>query len=164
MLLRVVCDNCHGAIIGSRVFCVSCNATSGWTIDLCSKPECISATVVREGDLTKPHYPTHNLVKVRRIIFSDREWGAMVTKAEEGLTKSRSIFQEYEKQIADISKFSNEQGVQHTKAPTCTTCNKVTSQPCWFCLQCKGLHHIFFYIVSETLTGCTSWCLRMHGM
>jgi hypothetical protein len=36
-------------------------------VDLCDAPECVAAEVVRP-DLDRPHLPTHDLIKVRRVV------------------------------------------------------------------------------------------------
>src|SRR5882724_13288253 len=85
------CDNCGGFIGGARIICLFCQAKDTWnTVDLCEAPGCVAARIERE-DLTRPHLPTHDLMKVRRVVHT-REFGKADRAARQGLVKARAIF------------------------------------------------------------------------
>ncbi|KAF8518842.1 hypothetical protein BU17DRAFT_90643 [Hysterangium stoloniferum] len=64
--------------------------TDTWnTVDLCDKPECMAAEVNRD-DLTMVHRPTHDLVKVRRVVHV-RQHGQFERNSTAALEKSRNI-------------------------------------------------------------------------
>ena len=76
------CDSCRGRIGGPRLFCLDCdikNSESYNTLDLCSAPQCVDASVTRE-DLEKAHEPNHRLVKVRTSVLT-RSHGRVHTAA-----------------------------------------------------------------------------------
>jgi len=76
------CDSCGGRIGGPRLFCLDCDIKSSEfynTLDLCSAPQCIGASVTRE-DLEKAHEPNHRLVKVRTSVLT-RSHGRVHTAA-----------------------------------------------------------------------------------
>ena len=76
------CDSCHGRIGGPRLFCLDCDIKSSAfynTLDLCSAPQCVGASVTRE-DLEYPHESNHRLVKVRSGLLT-RSHGWVCTAA-----------------------------------------------------------------------------------
>ena len=76
------CDSCGGTIGGPRLFCLDCDIKSSEiynTLDLCSAPQCVGASVTRE-DLEKAHEPKHRLVKVRTSVPT-RRYGRVHTAA-----------------------------------------------------------------------------------
>ncbi|KAF8509109.1 hypothetical protein BU17DRAFT_56323 [Hysterangium stoloniferum] len=131
------CDNCGGSTGESRIICLVCRAKDTEpvnTVDLCDTPECVAASATRP-DLMRSHLPTHDLIKVRRIVHF-RQYGSMVKKAEAALKRARSLFGQYletDKQGTRLLDSSNEQ-----HRPTCGGCHKPVTQPCWYCVQCQG--------------------------
>lgn len=76
------CDSCGGLIGGPRLFCLDCDIKSSElynTLDLCSAPQCVGASVTRD-DLEKAHEPIHRLVKVRTSVLT-RSHGRVQTAA-----------------------------------------------------------------------------------
>ena len=76
------CDSCGGRIGGPRLFCLDCDIKSSEfynTLDLCSAPQCVDASVMRK-DLEKAHEPNHRLVKVRTSVLT-RSHGRVHTAA-----------------------------------------------------------------------------------
>jgi hypothetical protein len=76
------CDSCGGCIGGPRLFCLDCDIKTSEiynTLDLCSAPQCVGASVTRE-DLEKAHEPNHRLVKVRTSVLT-RRYGRLHTAA-----------------------------------------------------------------------------------
>ena len=76
------CDFCDGLIGGPRLFCLDCDIKSSElynTLDLCSAPQCVGASVTRD-DLEKAHEPNHRLVKVRTSVPT-RSHGRVQTAA-----------------------------------------------------------------------------------
>ena len=69
---------------------MDCQTTGVWnTVDLCDDPECMAAPVERD-DLKRPHLPTHDLAKVRRIRHL-RDVGQLERKAKTALDRAREL-------------------------------------------------------------------------
>lgn len=60
------------------------------TVDLCEEPDCIGARIDRD-DLERLHLPTHDLVKVRRVVFIPT-FGKMDRDARDALQRARALF------------------------------------------------------------------------
>ncbi|KAJ7639351.1 hypothetical protein FB45DRAFT_1024083 [Roridomyces roridus] len=126
----VSCDACKGHIGGIRVTCLSCRLDSEDTfdtVDFCSTGSCMSAKVVPTG-LTKFHLPTHDIVKIRRVVHV-RQFGRTYRQAKLALERSRVFFP---------STAENDKDTQKSKieGPRCAVCRRDVVQPCWFCIQC----------------------------
>ncbi|KAF8529737.1 hypothetical protein BU17DRAFT_36437, partial [Hysterangium stoloniferum] len=138
------CDHCGVTITGSRIMCLTCQTKDTWnTVDLCDEPQCVAAEVNR-ADLTTVHRPTHDLVKLRRVVHV-RQHGQLERNSRAALEKARNILRsgdtnqggnigqgEEENQGGNIRK-----GGAKAEKATCTLCTKEVSQPCWFCAQCE---------------------------
>ncbi|KAF8589617.1 hypothetical protein K439DRAFT_1332394 [Ramaria rubella] len=137
----VRCANCHGSIGGARIICVICQARNTWsTLDLCEAPHCVVATVERE-DLRRLHVPTHDVIKVRRVVHI-RQFGKLEREAKEALERARLILNaggtpdleevydsDYPSQVLKpspnlISSLRSE--------PVCTFCQDIIKPPCWY--------------------------------
>ncbi|KAF8214062.1 hypothetical protein K438DRAFT_995547 [Mycena galopus ATCC 62051] len=128
----VSCDTCQGHIGGSRISCLSCRLDSEETfdtVDFCDHPSCMSAKVIPSG-LTKPHLPTHDIVKVRRNVHV-QQFGKTYRQAKEALKKAREFFPDPDDENAENPKPIPE-------APRCAVCRRPATQPCWFCVHCEG--------------------------
>ncbi|KAJ7693840.1 hypothetical protein B0H17DRAFT_981213 [Mycena rosella] len=127
----VNCDFCTGHIGGTRVTCLTCRLEGTFdTVDFHDDPSCMSAKVVPTG-LTRPHLPTHDLLKVRRIVHI-RQFGKTYRQAQYALKKAREYFPDSEEEAAlpDSQKSTVE-------PPRCAVCRRLATQPCWFCVQCE---------------------------
>ncbi|KAF8516802.1 hypothetical protein JB92DRAFT_2909317 [Gautieria morchelliformis] len=102
------CDGCGGNIGGS---CIQCMWNS---VDLCDAPECVAAEVVRH-DLKRPHLPTHDFIKVRRVVHLGQV-GQLEQMAKSALERARQLIEEEERR--------------------CIGCDASLTQPCWYCVQC----------------------------
>lgn len=157
MLSRVKCDNCGGFVGEERIICLICQTKETFnTVDLCDAPECMAARVERD-DLHSPHLPGHDLVKVRRVVFT-REFGVMDREAKEALKRARSIFEGLKDQDAGESDEKGDQNAGNIQSPTeepttteqpetnkvikCVVCEEVVVQPCWYCVHCEGACHL----------------------
>ncbi|KAF8516788.1 hypothetical protein JB92DRAFT_2909192 [Gautieria morchelliformis] len=110
------CDGCGGNIGGSRIQCMVCQAKDTWnSIDLCDAPECVAAEVVRD-DLKRPHLPTHDFIKVRRVVHLGQV-GQLEQMAKSALERARQLIEEEERR--------------------CIGCDASLTQPCWYCVQCE---------------------------
>ncbi|KAF8486675.1 hypothetical protein JB92DRAFT_3101334 [Gautieria morchelliformis] len=110
------CDNCKGSIVGALVFCMDCQTTDTWdSVDLCDVPECVAAKIERD-DLPRPHLPTHDLIKVKRVVHT-RQVGQLERMAKSALERGRQLIEAERR---------------------CIACDSPVTQPCWYCVQCEG--------------------------
>jgi hypothetical protein len=143
------CDHCEGTIGGTRLICLICQSKYTWnTVDLCDTPECVATTVGKAGrpDLPRPHLPTHDLVKVRRVVHS-RQFGTMYRESKAALQKSRAIFERGTmapnsgravKGVDTAKKRISTAVTSAPPTPRCIVCDEPVLQPCWYCVNCKG--------------------------
>ncbi|KAJ7368797.1 hypothetical protein DFH08DRAFT_33383 [Mycena albidolilacea] len=125
----VSCDLCKGHIGGSRITCLTCRLEGTFdTVDFCDNQTCASAKVIPTG-LTRPHLPTHDILKVRRVVHI-RQFGKTYRQAHEALKRAREFFPDPEDEMAETPKAISE-------APRCAVCRRAATQPCWFCVQCE---------------------------
>ncbi|KAJ7771114.1 hypothetical protein DFH07DRAFT_241844 [Mycena maculata] len=129
----VACDACKGHIGGARITCLSCRLEGSFdfdTVDFCDTGSCMSAKVVPTG-LTKLHLPTHDILKVRRVVHI-RQFGKTYRQAQYALKRAREFFPHPE---------DNEtEGESHkppSDPPRCAVCRRLVTQPCWFCVECE---------------------------
>ncbi|PIL29961.1 hypothetical protein GSI_07872 [Ganoderma sinense ZZ0214-1] len=141
----IYCDVCGDANIrGSRIICVSCGMKT--TVDLCSKEECLMSEVrldVRD-DLTSPHLPTHDLLKLRTAIHPLREYGQVYRTAQFALKAVRQRF-------AHLASSEESESEGEEKPPTCVKCGERTSPPCWYCIECD--EDVFVCVSCDTKHG-----------
>lgn len=100
------CDSCDGCIGGARLFCLDCankNSEVYDPLDLCSRPECISARVTNREDLEGVHEPNHKLVKVRTVVL-ERQDGRLYTAAIKAVTRVEKICKQIAEALAEASK------------------------------------------------------------
>ena len=90
----ISCDYCRDLIYGTRVVCLECG--SRFTFDFCDKPECVGCTIASRDDISSPHLPSHDFVKIRAPILHDREIGKVLRDAKAGLERARSLLEEME--------------------------------------------------------------------
>lgn len=128
------CEACGGQIGGARIFCLDCTSDDTWdSVDLCDNETCLKAEI-RRSHLPRPHRPTHDFVKVRRVVHLPYI-GQLERSARAALTKSRNIFA-----------LPMNNGISIGKgAPVCIFCNTQVNQPCWYCIQCGGAYHLIIY-------------------
>ena len=151
---EIYCDVCGDSNLrGSRIICVSCGMKT--TVDLCDKEQCLTSEVrldVRD-DLTSPHLPSHDILKLRTAIHPYREYGGVYRTAQSALKTVRQRF-------ADLasSDGQSEGGESENKAPQCVKCGERTSPPCWYCIECEG-ESLRSYSHSESHRQFdNSWC------
>lgn len=128
------CDHCRNEIYGTRVVCLDCGSKN--TLDFCDKPDCIGCTINTNDNITSPHLPTHGLVKLRASIIHSREIGNVLRNAEAGIDHAEKIFQE-QREEKDRSG-----GTKTATDVTCLRCDRILSQPCWYCIDCPGTSSI----------------------
>ncbi|CDO75523.1 hypothetical protein BN946_scf184871.g4 [Trametes cinnabarina] len=161
-----LCDVCREYIYGARLMCRTCGTR--WTLDFCDKPECREAVVTNEirDDITEPHQPTHDFVKVRRVINQYRDIGKILRAADAGLEHARELLDRvvsaqkpdavHEDPPADRNKIiarpreeaanaADSDSHEHDEAviPTCVSCASTISYPCWFCIDCPVDSNVF---------------------
>lgn len=154
-LARAWCDGCGDTIYGARIICLVCQGKATWTcVDLCEELDCIAARVERD-DLTRPHLPTHDTAKVRRVVHNAREFGKLFREGKEALQTARIAFERSQTQdpVAtssnEPSQVSDADLKQTSKMAgavlACALCKCPVTQPCWYCIQCEGpsFVHIF---------------------
>ncbi len=92
----IVCDNCGDRIHGTRMVCMECG--SRFTFDFCDKPACVGCTIKTRDDITSPHLPTHDFIKVRAPILHYREIGKVLRTAKTGLDRAKNLLEKAEEQ------------------------------------------------------------------
>jgi hypothetical protein len=100
------CDSCGGRIGGPRLFCLDCDIKSSEfnnTLDLCSAPQCVDASVTRD-DLENAHEPYHRLVKARTSVLT-RSHGRVHTAACDAFGRVRETC----RKIAESTSVSDEE-------------------------------------------------------
>ncbi len=123
--------------------CLSCGVKS--TVDLCDKPECCAQEIGTDlrDDLVTPHLPSHDVFKVRAAIHPFMEFGTAHRAAMEALKTARKIMED----AGDHQPLSARteavaateiQPEQPRKSPKCAKCGDPVSQPCWYCVDCRG--------------------------
>ncbi|PIL33826.1 hypothetical protein GSI_03532 [Ganoderma sinense ZZ0214-1] len=90
----ITCDSCREPIYGTRVVCMECGLR--FTFDFCDKPACVGCTIESRDDLSSPHVPTHDFVKVRAPILHHREIGRVLRDAKAGLERAKGLLDEME--------------------------------------------------------------------
>ncbi|RDX45005.1 hypothetical protein OH76DRAFT_1457767 [Lentinus brumalis] len=139
----VTCSHCHSTISGSRYICLDCHVTRS-TLDLCEKPECLAAVVgpERRVDLTSPHFPSHRLLKLSRVIHRHREFGGVyrsahdaLVRAEEALSDAHTV-QSWETDV-DLQRKNAEADGRVGPRLSCVGCQGQVSRPCWYCIECE---------------------------
>ncbi|KAF7292835.1 VPS13 domain-containing protein [Mycena indigotica] len=109
------CDSCGGAIGGARLSCLVCQMKDSWnTVDFDDSPACMAGRVNRD-DMQKPHYPHHDLIKLRRVLHI-REFGKAFRNAKAALEKARGIFKAAGIETNDSGDGDDEE--QPSEAPT----------------------------------------------
>jgi hypothetical protein len=95
------------------------------TVDFCSEPECLNATVTlkKRKDLIAPHTPNHSMLKVHHVLFS-RDTGPAEKQAKDALEAARDTLSDLE--------------AQGEPMPPCAHCKEKVSQPCWYCVDCNS--------------------------
>jgi hypothetical protein len=69
---------------------MDCQTTDEWnSVDLCDVPECVAAKIERD-DLARPHLPTHDLVKVRRVVHMPQV-GQLEQTTRSALERARQL-------------------------------------------------------------------------
>lgn len=88
---RVYCDFDGEDIKDVRIICMVCQATNTFdTVEFHDFPkECMTNRITRE-DLAKAHLPTHDLMKVRRVVHQ-RQFGKTTREAIEKLAFARRL-------------------------------------------------------------------------
>ncbi|KAJ7739936.1 hypothetical protein B0H16DRAFT_1568368 [Mycena metata] len=127
----VNCDSCQGHIGGSRITCLTCRLEGTFdTVDFCDDPSCMSVKVIPTG-LTRPHIPTHDILKVRRTVHV-RQFGKTYREARVALKKARAFFPDpTETSGTDTSPTAP------FETPRCAVCGRLAGQPSWFCVHCE---------------------------
>ncbi|KAF8210104.1 hypothetical protein K438DRAFT_140561 [Mycena galopus ATCC 62051] len=133
----VRCDCCTGVIGGARVTCLTCRLEHTFdTVDFCDTSGCTSMKVVPSG-MTRPHLPTHDLLKLRRVVHV-RQFGKTYREAKQALAKARQLFADTDTDT-NAGALEMQLAYETTGGPKCAVCEDPVTQPCWFCVQCQGL-------------------------
>ncbi|KAJ6561494.1 hypothetical protein DFH09DRAFT_1160085 [Mycena vulgaris] len=129
----VHCDACKGHIGGTRVTCLTCRLEGTFdTVDFHDNLSCLSSKVIPTG-LTRHHLPTHDILKVRRVVHI-RQFGTTYRQAQQALKRAREFFPDPEDD-AEVPKTTAQKPT--LEAPRCAVCRRLATQPCWFCVQCE---------------------------
>ncbi|KAJ7167639.1 hypothetical protein C8R46DRAFT_1093665 [Mycena filopes] len=121
----------QGHIGGSRITCLTCQLEGTFdTVDFCDDPSCMAAKVIPTG-LTRPHIPTHDILKVRRVVHV-KQFGKTYREAQVALKKARAFF-------PDPEEASHPAGspTAFLEPPRCSVCRRLATQPSWFCVHCE---------------------------
>lgn len=164
---RTSCDKCGGEIGGARISCLTCQVKKPFsTVDFCAEPGCISVRVFND-ELFRPHQPTHDLVKLRRVVHL-RQFGKTYRDAKEALKHARTFFASDEpKELVSPKSLVSSKSLMSSKAlmsavggsdsgfedaldadldtragPRCANCNNAVTQPCWYCVQCESTYNL----------------------
>lgn len=130
------------------------------TLNFHDKPSCLGAVVLSKtrDDLTAPHIPTHDFIKIRSNIHYDREIGRVLRSATVGLDYARTLLLGKQtgrsESMATLrrrgtlskrrSRLPNDLGSteylpeRKLATPTCVSCQTAVSMPCWYCIDCPG--------------------------
>ncbi|KAM5533025.1 hypothetical protein V8D89_013293 [Ganoderma adspersum] len=150
------CDYCEDAIYGTRVTCIECGTQD--TLDFCDKPACVGCTIRTRGDMSSPHLPTHDFVKIRDPILHYREIGKVLRNATAGLKRAKNLLEDVKDQKRHHEFMNNaepevecggngngDDGDSEASAPkdqvitlTCLRCEAPVSQPCFYCIDCPA--------------------------
>lgn len=143
------CDHCRQVITGARVLCLECGIDN--TIDVCDNAKCVEA-VITVDELSAPHLPTHDVVKIRGPVQT-REIGRVLKTSKAALSRARGLLD------AALSSDTPSVTVPHLHpggmhgvglgaervrryGPStrlrCIGCFKAIRYPCWFCSECPG--------------------------
>lgn len=162
----ITCDYCQDAIYGTRVVCMECGTQD--TLDFCDKPACVGCTIRTRDDISSPHLPTHDFVKIRDQILHYREIGKVLRNATAGLKRAKSLLEDVKDQKRRHEFMSNDEQLEvegggrgngddgdseasalkdQVIALTCLRCEAPVSQPCFYCIDCPGT-------LSATLSSC----------
>nr|GAT60452.1 predicted protein [Mycena chlorophos] len=133
----VRCDCCTGVIGGARITCLTCRLEHSFdTVDFCDTQACMTAKVVPSG-MTRTHLPTHDLLKLRRVVHI-RQFGKTYREAKEALVRARKLFPFAEDALEDgHGSMDRRQSIMPPPPPRCAACREICEQPCWFCVQCE---------------------------
>lgn len=91
VVFSVDCDYCDEEITDVRIICLMCQSTNTFdTVEFHGAPkDCLDYRITRD-DLAKPHLPTHDLLKVRRVVHQ-RQFGNMSREAMAALQTAREL-------------------------------------------------------------------------
>lgn len=150
-----MCDYCRDPIYGTRIVCLECG--SRFTFDFCDKPACVGCTIRTRDDISSPHLPTHDFVKVRVPILHHHDIGKVLRDAKTGLNRAKELFEEAEDQKrrrefmndedGELQVGGGRKGSEDRKASgsenggitlTCLRCDATVSEPCFYCIDCPG--------------------------
>ena len=151
------------------------------TLDFCDKPACVGSTIRTRDrdDISSPHLPTHDFVKIRDQISHYREIGKVLRNATAGLKRAKNLLEDVKDQKRRHEFMSNNEvpevegegsgyrddGDSEASAPkdqvialACLRCEASVSQPCFYCIDCPGtlLVTLVLYrttVLTETLTA-----------
>ena len=158
------CDVCQEDIIGSWLICLQCGSRS--TLNFHDKPSCLGHVVLPKtrDDLTAPHLPTHDFVKIRANIHYEREIGRILRNAATGLEHVRmhlfgSLAGGRSDSVATLRRRGTALGKRRSRlgdfgandylaerkvaTPTCVSCETPVTMPCWYCIDCPGAPSLF---------------------
>jgi len=145
----IKCANCKGAIGGARIICLVCRPSYSWSVDLCENASCTEAQV-EASDLAKPHLPTHDVIKVRRVVHI-RQLGGLERAAKQALRRARDAFKDDLIPATTSEGYDSDDGspvVEMTEAlkspidedrKVCIFCRTGVdlNQPWWYCVNCQ---------------------------
>ena len=130
--------------------CMECGHR--FTLDFCDKSACVGRPVNTRDDITTPHLPSHDFVKIRNPILHHREIGMILKRAEQAFKRAndllgpaavaRTAASEKREEIGVVgeevkTEVPNEgQGGGPATGLTCACCEDALARPCWFCIDC----------------------------
>jgi hypothetical protein len=104
--------------------------------------------------LMRPHLPTHDILKVRRVVHL-RNFGKLVRTARNALERARRAFEGDLTTEADaydsddaapiIDLAPREPLASMDAALRCALCQDEVTQPCWYCVQCESQYFCSIY-------------------
>ena len=162
---EIVCDYCDESIVGTRMVCMECG--SRFTFDFCDKPACVGCTIKTRDDITSPHLPTHDFVKIRTAILHYREIGKVLRMAKAGLERAKKLLRTAEQakngdrgddhgeedgpanlpekkvapaplRRATTTLSADPESESEAIIPRCLKCEAAVTMPCLYCIDCPG--------------------------
>lgn len=76
--------------------CMDCGIDD--TLDFCDKPACMACTIKTCEQISSPHLPTHDFVKVRTPIMNSRDIGRILRNAKAGLERAKHLLKKVDNQ------------------------------------------------------------------
>ncbi|KAI0633747.1 hypothetical protein C8Q77DRAFT_1157911 [Trametes polyzona] len=130
------CNRCMERIPDARYICIPCTiGLDDDSCDLCDRPGCRDATI---RDANYVHRPTHDMLKARRFLFSERDLPGLFRAANETIKRVDEMLRR-DRPAADGAALEAGAGL------SCALCSKEVEPPFFACVDCAA-HDETIYI------------------